>query len=118
MTAAAAVCWAILATLSGGPHVTVVTLGMLGPLAGAVVSWILVERTQLRAPEQVSGVLIKLFAAKMLLFGAFVVVVATLFPEGRVAFVVSFTCHYVLLHVMEALYLRRLFSAAAGSLAS
>jgi hypothetical protein len=118
MTAAAAVCWGVLALSSGGASAAAVALGMIGPLAGALATWIVIERTQARAPERVSGVMIALFAVKILLFGAYVIIVATQFPEGRIVFIVSFTCHYILLHVMEALYLRRLFSAAARSLVS
>jgi hypothetical protein len=117
MAAAAAVCWGAVAILTGG-HSMAVALGMVGPLVAAVVSWIIVERTQASAPERVSAALIKLFAAKVLLFGGYVVMVATVFPEGRTAFIVSFTCHYILLHVVEAVYLRRLFAVAARSLVS
>jgi hypothetical protein len=113
MTAAAAVCWGVLALLTSGAG-TAVALGMIGPLAGALATWIVIERTQSRAPQRVSGAMITLFGVKMLLFGAYVIIVATQVPEGRVVFIVSFTCHYILLHVMEALYLRRLFAAAAA----
>jgi hypothetical protein len=114
MTAAAAICWGVLTIVTRGNSPSAVTLGLLGPLVAAVASWILVERTHAKAPTRVSAVMITLFAVKIVLFGAYIVVVATSFPEARVAFIVSFTCHYILLHVLEALYLRRLFSAAAA----
>jgi hypothetical protein len=88
-----------------------VLLGMAGPLAAAVSAWLLVARTHRRAPAQVAALMIKLFAAKLVLFGAYVAaVVMRLEPGNVVAFVVSFTAHYILLHLMEALYLRRLFA--------
>lgn len=110
MTAAGAVLCTGL-WLAGGPGTGgAVLLGMLGPLAAAVGTWTIVERTHARAPERVSGVMIKLFGAKLVLFAAYVAAVVLLLASGNVAFVVSFTCHYILLHVMEAVYLRRLFA--------
>lgn len=88
-----------------------VLVGMAGPLAAAASTWVLVVRVHQRAPDQVSAVMIKLFAAKLVLFGAYVAVAVTQLSAGDVVpFVVSFTCHYILLHLMEALYLRRLFA--------
>jgi hypothetical protein len=92
-----------------------VALGTAGPLAAAIGTWILVARTQARAPEQVSGVLIKLFGAKLVLFGVYILMVVLLFEAGTVTFVVSFTCQYVLLHGMEAFYLRRLFAGGTDA---
>jgi hypothetical protein len=62
----------------------------------------------------VPGVLIKLFGAKMLLVAAYVVIVMSLLPGARVLFVASFTVQYVLLHVMEAFFLRRLFDGRSA----
>lgn len=87
-----------------------VILGMPGPLGAALVTWRVVERTHARAPERVSGIMIKLFGAKLVLFAAYIAAVVLLLASGNVAFVVSFTCHYILLHAMEAVYLRRLFA--------
>jgi len=110
MTAAAAVLCAGLWIAAGRGNGGAVALGMLGPLAAALVTWFIVERTHARAPAQVSGVMIKLFGAKLVLFAAYVAAVVLLLASGNTAFVVSFTCHYILLHVMEAWYLRRLFA--------
>jgi hypothetical protein len=88
-----------------------VLVGMAGPLAAAASTWLLVVRQHHRAPGLVSALMIKLFAAKLVLFGVYVaVVVMQLSPGHVVPFVVSFTCHYILLHLMEAFYLRRLFA--------
>lgn len=113
MAASAIACSVLLGVASGPASVVAVVLGMAGPLIAAVGSWIIVERVHLRAPNQVSGTMIRLFGAKMLLFGAYAGASVLLLPagRGRTAFVVSFAAHYILLHMMEALYLRRLFSA-------
>jgi hypothetical protein len=70
-----------------------------------------------RSPEQVSGAMIKLFGAKLILFGAYATLAVVLMPTGRIVFIVSFVTHYILLHMTEAVYLRRLFAVgdAAGS---
>lgn len=112
MAAAAVVCSAALMALTSGTGSRLaVLLGAAGPFAAAGASWMLVVRVHRRAPEQVSALMIKLFAAKLVLFGGYVaLVVKVLEPGNVVAFVVSFTSHYILLHMMEALYFRRLFA--------
>ncbi len=92
-----------------------VALGWLGPLLVTIASWTLVERVHLGSPERVSALMVKLFGAKMLLFGGFAAAVLIRLPGSRVAFIVSFTAQYILLHVMEALYLRRLCSSETAA---
>lgn len=116
MACAGAACWVAVSLAAGADGRLAVLLGLLGPLAVAIGSWMVLERTHRRAPAQVPAALIKLFAAKIALIGAFVAAVAILLPAGRTAFAVSFTCHYVLLHAMEAWYLRRLFSDRPAAL--
>jgi len=48
----------------------------------------------------------------LLFFGAYVTAVVMSLPAGKTVFVASFVSQYILLHVMEAIYLRRLFSAS------
>lgn len=110
MAGAAVVCAAILSVVAGLSGLPAVLFGMAGPAIVAIGSWIVVERVHQRAPDQVSGVMIKLFGAKILLFGAYAAAAVLLVPAGRTVFVVSFVSHYILLHFIEALYLRRLFS--------
>jgi hypothetical protein len=112
MAAAAVACCTAVMVIAGPNSRGAVLLGMLGPLAAALASWTIVERVHGRAPGRVPGLMIRLFAAKLVLFGAYVAALALLLPAGNVAFVVSFTCHYILLHVMEAVYLQRLFGNA------
>jgi hypothetical protein len=116
MALASIVCWGVVSWLTGGATGGAVTLGMLGPLAVASGAWVVMERTHTRVPERLPGLMIKLFGAKMLLFGAYVAAVVMLLPAGSVAFVLSFTATYTVLHVMEALYLRRLFSGKPAAL--
>lgn len=109
---ASAVCFAILLAVFGAAGWRSVLLGSLGPLAAALGTWLAVRRTHQRTPGAVPGVLIKLFGAKLVAVAAYLAFVLLLLIEEPVAFVVSFTCQYILLHVVQAVCLRRL--AAAG----
>jgi hypothetical protein len=112
MAAAALGCSVVVSLLTAGRSPLAVLFGMLGPLAAALASWVLVERAYHQAPARASALMVKLFGAKMVFFGAYVAtVVVLLLPEARIPFVVSFVSHYILLHLMEALCLRRLFAA-------
>jgi hypothetical protein len=102
---------ALVAVSAGAPPVEV-ALGLAGPLLAGCVTWWLVRRTLLRAPEQLTNVMLKAFAAKMVFFGAYVVVVMRGVPLSATAFVVSFTVSFVGVYVIEALFLQRLFVGA------
>lgn len=115
MALASALCLAI-TWLLAGRQLAPALWGMVGPLAAAAATWVVLERTHARAPDRVSAALIKLFAAKLLFFGAYVGAVALLLPAGRIAFALSFTAQYVLLHGMEAWYLRRLLTGSSQAL--
>ena len=110
MAAASLACGAGLLLVVGPGEYRAVALGTLGPLAAALGTWIAVKGTHDRTPERVSGLMVKLFGAKLVLFAAYIAAVVLLLDAGNIAFVASFTCQYVLLHVTEALYLRRLFA--------
>jgi uncharacterized membrane protein YeaQ/YmgE (transglycosylase-associated protein family) len=91
---------------SGGP----LLVGMLGPLAAVLASWLVAERTYRVNPERLTAVMIAAFAAKMLFFGTYVAVMLSVFSFRPVPFVASFTGHFIGLYAMEAVYLNRLFS--------
>ena len=105
------VAWAAV-TLAGGSGLNPeLAIGMAGPLTSASATWLAVERTHAAAPLKVTGVLIAGLIAKMLFFGALVVMVAALGLRLR-PFVVSFAVFFIALHVLEAFFLRRLFAGA------
>ena len=87
-----------------------VLLGMLAPLAAAGASWVLIERTFKREPEQLTSLMIGAFGAKMLFFGAYVVVMLAAVRVPPVPFVASFTGFFIALYLAEALLMRRLFA--------
>lgn len=85
-----------------------VLFDMLGPLAVAVGSWVLAARTYGRTPGRLTSVMIAAFAVKVVFFGAYVVVMLRLLLLRPAPFVASFVSYFVGLHLMEALYLRRM----------
>jgi hypothetical protein len=105
---AAASVGAAAAAISAGAPAAEVLGGMSGPLAAATVTWVLVQRTFRAAPENVTAVLMKAFAGKMLFFAAFVVAMVSGLALAATPFAVSFTAFFIGLYAMEALFLQRL----------
>lgn len=112
MSAPTLASWALVAAATDVGHEAF--WGLLGPLAAACVSWVAADRTYARAPERVTAVMIAAFGAKMVFFGAYVAVALLGLGLAPVPFVVSFTGYFITLHLMEALFLRRLFAGAGG----
>ena len=83
-------------------------IGMLGPLMSAVASWIMMQRQYLRRPEELTALMIKAFAAKMIFFAVYITVFVSLGWVQPIPFVVSFVCYFLALHGVEAFGLRRL----------
>ena len=85
-------------------------LGMLGPLASALATWIVVARTAATAPEKVTGVMVTGLAVKMVFFGAYVAGMLKGAGLRPAPFMVSFAGSFIALHAMEAGFLRRVFA--------
>lgn len=88
--------------------------GMVGPLLAASVSWALAERTYTLKPERLTSLMIAAFAGKIVFFGAYVTVALKVLALRPVPFMFSFTGYFIAMYLMEALYLRRLFSGRSG----
>jgi hypothetical protein len=88
--------------------------GMAAPLAGATVSWRIVERTHARAPERVTSVLMAGFFAKMMFFGLYIGLLGALWLRP-VPLVATFGASFLVLHMIEAGYLRKLLAAPPAS---
>lgn len=103
-------------TLAAGSRAHPETLlGMLGPLASASATWLAVDRIHATAPDRVMGALIAGFVAKMLFFGVYVAVMLRVLNVRPVPFVIAFTCYFIALYVIEALFLRRLLTETPRS---
>jgi hypothetical protein len=84
--------------------------GMLGPLAAVSGTWLLAEWVYRQRPEGLTPLMLTGFVLKMAFFGAYVAVMLKVLRFRPVPFVGSFTSYFIALYLMEALYLRRLFS--------
>ena len=110
MVGSCVVAWLAATALVGATVGVDVLLGMMGPLAIASGSWVLVERTFRRSPGQLTSLMVAAFAGKMVFFGVYVAVMLKVLSVRPVPFVASFTSSFIALHVTEALCLRRLFA--------
>jgi hypothetical protein len=112
MAGLAAGSWLAIRAATGGRLEPEVMFGMLGPLVSAVLTWVAVERTQRRAPERVTSVMVAGLALKMVLFGVYVVAMLRPLALRPIPFVVSFAGYFIALHVVETVFLRRLLTSA------
>ena len=92
---------------------TGVWYGMVGPLVIACTTWALIERTHRRKPAAVTSVLLAGFAAKAVFFAGYVVIVLRVLKAPLVPFAAGFSTYFIVLHLMEAMFLRRLLSGGA-----
>lgn len=96
--------------VSGQAVAREIVFGMIAPLVSTVVSWRVLERTHASTPERLTNVMISALGIKMLLFGAYVVVMLAVLKLRPLPFVLSFTSYYVTLHLIEASLLKRLLA--------
>jgi hypothetical protein len=104
--------WLALSLAIGGTAFQDVGFGMVGPLAAASGSWVMIERTFRRDPARVTPLMYQSLLLKMVFFAAYIVVGIQGLSLRPTAFVVSFAAYFLTLHVIEAIWLRRLFASA------
>jgi hypothetical protein len=102
----------LLISVIGGRANTEIWLGMLAPLVVVCGTWMLIERVHQRNPARVTSLLIGAFAGKLVFFGAYAGLVIGVLRVQPIPFIVSFTSYFIVLHLIEALYLKRLFEVA------
>ncbi|MCY4659452.1 MAG: hypothetical protein OXF93_06525 [Acidobacteria bacterium] len=83
-------------------------LGLAAPLAAAICTHVAIARTHRRDPARLTGVMVRLFAGKFILFGAYIVLTLTSLSLEVAPFLLSFVTYFAVLHVVEAAHLRRL----------
>jgi hypothetical protein len=110
MVGASGVSFLALVAATGSSLMPELVLGMAGPLTSAILTWQVLERTHVSAPERLTGVMITAFGIKVLLFALYVVVLLGVLELRAKPFMLSFTGYYVGLHVVEAMFLRRLLT--------
>ena len=107
--------WLMVAVWAGVTDSREVLFGMLGPLAGAVSTWVLVARTYPARPQLLTSLMVASFAAKMVFFGVYVTIMLALLNVRPLPFVVSFTTYFIALHLFEAFCLQRRFAGNASA---
>ena len=86
-----------------------VWLGMLAPLMVVSATWVLTARVYRTHPERLTSVMISAFAGKLVFFGAYVGLAIGVLGVKPVPFAASFAGYFIVLHLVEALWLKRLF---------
>ena len=109
VTAACASCAVVTASWRSAVYPEAL-FGMIGPLLVAGATWVVTERTYQYRPERLTAMMVKGLVLKAVFFGAYVALMLRLLDLRPVPFVASFTGYFVGLHVMEALFMRRLFA--------
>jgi hypothetical protein len=99
--------WAAAVAVWGEAARVDVGLGLAGPLVAALGTWAMIARTVRADSSRLTGRLLGAFAVKIVFFGGFVAVVIRGLGVRSVAFVVSFTVSFIVLHGVEAILLRR-----------
>jgi uncharacterized membrane protein YdfJ with MMPL/SSD domain len=102
--------WLVVAALVDGRTRIEVLCGMLGPLLVVSGTWLLTEHTYRTNPASLTSTMIAAFGFKVLFFGGYVAVMLGLLSLRPMPFVASFTSYFIGLYVIEALYLRQMFS--------
>ena len=110
MVAASVTSWAGAAVIMDRRTSIEVLFGMLGPLLAVSGTWFLAEWIYKQRPGELTGLLAVAFVLKMAFFGGYIAVMLSVLRLRPLPFVASFTGYFVALYLMEALYLRRLFS--------
>lgn len=110
MAAASVVTALVIAVIPGFDSDREVVLGMLAPLAGAAVTWVIAARLFPARPERLTSMMMAAFFAKLVFFGAYVAIMLKVVMLQPMPFVASFTAYFITLHIVEALYLQRLFA--------
>jgi hypothetical protein len=113
MVVASVVTWAVAAAVLNPQTRIEVLFGMLGPLAAVSATWLIVEWGYRQRPGELTSLMMVAFLLKMIFFGGYVAIMLRVAGFHTVPFVASFTSYFIALYVMEALYMRRLFSRGA-----
>jgi len=109
MCGAGLACWFGATAMFGADAHVATLLGMAGPLIVAIVTWRMAEQTYRRNPAALTGLMMGGFVARMVLFGAYVVVVIKGLSQPAVPFAASFTGSFIAMYLIEALALKRMF---------
>ena len=108
-----AVLWPSLASIASAAVLSArfgreVWLGMFAPLLVFSITWVLMERVYKTQPARLTSVMISAFVGKLVFFGAYVGLAIGVLGAKPAPFAVSLTGYFIALHLIEALWLKRL----------
>ena len=115
MVGASVAAWLAVTAIDGDRLNPEALFGMLGPLAGASVSWLAMLRAHRSAPERLTAVMMVGFAVKLMFFGVYVAVMIRVVGLRPVPFVTAFTSYFIALYAMQALFLKRLMMTVSST---
>jgi hypothetical protein len=118
MVAASVASWAGAAVIVDRQTRIEVLFGMLGPLAAVIATWLIAAWAYRQHPAKLTSVMMAAFILKMVFFAAYIAVMLRVAGFRPIPFVGSFTSYFIALYLMEALYLKRLFSDTQRNLRS
>jgi hypothetical protein len=110
MVAASVGTWAGAALIMDRRTSVEMFFGMLGPLAAVSATWVLAEWVYRNRPAELTSLMLAAFLLKMVFFAGYIAIMLRVAGFRPVPFVASFTGYFIALYLMEALYLKRLFS--------
>ena len=85
--------------------------GCLAPLMVVVVSWFVMKRAYVANPAGLMPVLVAGMALKLMFLAAYAAVMLRMLHLQPVPFVASFAASFIVLHNVEAFFMRRLFTS-------
>jgi hypothetical protein len=88
-----------------------VLYGLLAPLVVVVVSWSVVKRAYRANPAGLMPVLLIGMLLKLMCLAAYAAVMLRVLHLRPIPFVAAFTASFIVLHNIEALLMRRLFTS-------
>ena len=86
--------------------------GAVAPLMVVAISWFVIKRAYLANPAGLMGILLAGMILKLIFFAAYAALMLRAMHVRPIPFVASFTISFVVLHNIEAFFLRRLFTSA------
>ena len=101
----------ILTILVGTQNRMEIWFGMAGPLIATIASWIAMVRQYNRSNQGMTRLLMKAFAAKVVFFAVYIIVLLRNHCVRPIPFVLCFAGFYLALHIVEAIGLSRMQSA-------
>jgi hypothetical protein len=92
-----------------------IAVGVAGPLLVTAVSWVVMSRTFRHNAQRLTSVMIAAFGVKLVFIAAYTSVALKGLDLRPGPFVASFATSFIVLHLAEALCLRRLFAGGLSA---